>query len=139
MDTIKIQLEDGDIPENWYNIASDFKTPMLPPLHPGTGEPVGPEALAPLFPMALIQQEVSQERWIEIPDEVRHREKWRQALDMLDEITGEERAGGWGLHRQPVVADAGYGDCTEFRLELEARLISLHRLTGKDRIGAQGW
>ena len=71
MDTIKIQLEDGDIPENWYNIASDFKTPMLPPLHPGTGEPVGPEALAPLFPMALIQQEVSQERWIEIPDEVR--------------------------------------------------------------------
>jgi len=56
-----------------------------------------------------------------IPDEVRHREKWRQALDMLDEITGEERAGGWGLHRQPVVADAGYGDCTEFRLELEAR------------------
>ncbi len=71
MDTIKIQLEDGDIPKNWYNIASDFKTPMLPPLHPGTGEPVGPEALAPLFPMALIQQEVSQERWIEIPDEVR--------------------------------------------------------------------
>ncbi|MEE2727506.1 MAG: hypothetical protein VX792_10555 [Candidatus Latescibacterota bacterium] len=69
MDTIKIQLEDGDIPENWYNIASDFKTPMLPPLHPRTGEPVGPEALAPLFPMALIQQEVSQERWIEIPDE----------------------------------------------------------------------
>ena len=44
---------------------------MLPPLHPGTGRPVGPEALAPLFPMALIQQEVSQERWIEIPDEVR--------------------------------------------------------------------
>ena len=68
MDTIKIQLEYGDIHENWYNIASDFKTPMLPPLHPGTGEPVGPEALAPLFPMAIIQQEVSQERWIEIPD-----------------------------------------------------------------------
>jgi SRSO17 transposase len=56
-----------------------------------------------------------------IPEQVRHREKWRQALDMLDEITGDEQDGGWGLQRRPVVADAGYGDCTEFRLGLEAR------------------
>lgn len=61
-----------------------------------------------------------------IPDQVRHREKWRQALDMLDEITGPEavageQAGGFGLGPRPVVADAGYGDTTEFRLELEAR------------------
>ena len=53
MDRIKIQLKDGDTPEHWYNIASDFKTPMLPPLHPGTSQPVGLEAMAPLFPMAL--------------------------------------------------------------------------------------
>ena len=53
MDRIKIQLKDGDTPEHWYNIASDFKTPMLTPLHLGTGQPVGPEALAPLFLMAL--------------------------------------------------------------------------------------
>jgi SRSO17 transposase len=64
-----------------------------------------------------------------IPDQVRHREKWRQALDMLDEITGPEAAageqtGGWGLDPRPVVADAGYGDCTEFRLELERRHLS---------------
>ena len=64
-----------------------------------------------------------------IPDQVRHREKWRQALDMLDEITGPEAAageqtGGWGLDPRPVVADAGYGDCTEFRLELERRDLS---------------
>jgi SRSO17 transposase len=59
-----------------------------------------------------------------IPDQVRHREKWRQALDMLDEITGEERAGGWGLSQRPVVADAGYGDTTEFRLGLDARGLS---------------
>jgi SRSO17 transposase len=59
-----------------------------------------------------------------IPDQVRHREKWRQALDMLDEITGDEQAGGWGLDPRPVVADAGYGDCTEFRLELERRDLS---------------
>jgi SRSO17 transposase len=61
-----------------------------------------------------------------IPDHVRHEEKWRQALDMLDEITGPqgidgEPAGGWGLDPLPVVADAGYGDATEFRLGLEER------------------
>jgi SRSO17 transposase len=51
-----------------------------------------------------------------IPDEVRHREKWRLALDMLDEVTA-----GWGLARRPVVADAGYGDATKFRLGLTER------------------
>ena len=56
-----------------------------------------------------------------IPDQVGHREKWRQALDMLDEITGNEESDGWGLSRRPVVADAGYGDITEFRLGLEQR------------------
>jgi SRSO17 transposase len=55
-----------------------------------------------------------------IPDEVRHREKWRLALDMLDEITGQS-PGEWGLPRRPVVADAGYGDATEFRLGLTER------------------
>jgi SRSO17 transposase len=58
-----------------------------------------------------------------IPDQVRHREKWRQALDMLDEITGDEQDGGWGLDPRPVIGDAGYGDCTEFRLGLEARAL----------------
>lgn len=59
-----------------------------------------------------------------IPDDARHREKWRQALDMLDEITETEEADGWGLSRHPVVADAGYGDTTEFRLGLEQRGLS---------------
>jgi SRSO17 transposase len=59
-----------------------------------------------------------------IPEQVRHQEKWRQALDMLDEITGDEQTGGWGLDLLPVVADAGYGDCTEFRLGLQARGLS---------------
>lgn len=69
-----------------------------------------------------------------IPEQVRHVEKWRQALDMLDEITGPEQvdggqidgepAGGWGLAPRPVVADAGYGDATEFRLGLEERGLS---------------
>jgi tryptophan synthase beta chain len=71
MQPIKIVLEDKDIPQYWYNVQADLKTPMVPPLHPGTRQPIGPEDLAPLFPMGLIQQEVSQDRWIEIPDEVR--------------------------------------------------------------------
>ena len=59
-----------------------------------------------------------------IPDSVRHREKWRLALDMLDEVLGEPEEGGWGLPARPVVSDAGYGDATEFRLGLAARDLS---------------
>src|SRR2546430_11259078 len=62
---------DLDIPTKWYNIQADFKSPAPPVLHPGTGQPIGPADLAPLFPMELIKQEASRARWIEIPDEVR--------------------------------------------------------------------
>ena len=68
---VKIVLDERDIPTHWYNIAADLPAPAPPPLHPGTGQPIGPDDLAPLFPMALIGQEVSVERDIEIPDEVR--------------------------------------------------------------------
>lgn len=71
MDTIKYFLSEDRIPRAWYNIQADLPTPAPPVLHPGTGQPIGPGDLAPLFPMALIMQEVSQERYIEIPDEVR--------------------------------------------------------------------
>jgi tryptophan synthase beta chain len=67
----KYVLNERDIPTRWYNIMADFKTPPAPVLHPGTGQPIGPADLAPLFPMELIKQEVSQERWIEIPEQVR--------------------------------------------------------------------
>src|ERR671925_378541 len=67
----KFLLDERDLPSKWYNIQADLKTPAPPVLHPGTGQPIGPQDLAPLFPMELIKQEVSQERWIEIPDEVR--------------------------------------------------------------------
>jgi tryptophan synthase beta chain len=69
--TTKYLLSEKELPTRWYNIQADFKTPLPPPLHPGTGKPIGPQDLAPLFPMELIKQEVSQERWIEIPEEVR--------------------------------------------------------------------
>jgi tryptophan synthase beta chain len=67
----KYVLDEADLPTQWYNIQADLKTPVPPVLHPGTGQPIGPQDLAPLFPMALIAQEVSQERWIDIPEEVR--------------------------------------------------------------------
>ncbi len=74
----KITLSEKEIPEKWYNIQPDMPNKPLPPLHPATKEPIGPEDLAPLFPMELIKQEVSQERWIEIPEEVREIYKmWR--------------------------------------------------------------
>lgn len=67
----KFTLEEREIPTHYYNIQADLPTPLEPPLHPGTKKPIGPQDLAPLFPMALIAQEVSTERMIEIPDEVR--------------------------------------------------------------------
>ena len=68
----KILLNENEIPENWYNIIADMPNKPLPPLHPGTKEPIGPDALAPLFPMELIKQEVTPDKWVEIPDEVRN-------------------------------------------------------------------
>jgi tryptophan synthase beta chain len=67
---VKYILQESELPRHWYNIAADLPSPMPPPLHPGTGQPVGPEDLAPLFPGALIAQEVSTERHIEIPTDV---------------------------------------------------------------------
>ncbi|MDP7600404.1 MAG: TrpB-like pyridoxal-phosphate dependent enzyme, partial [Rhodospirillales bacterium] len=70
-DTIKYVLDEDRMPKNWYNITADLPEPLAPVIHPGTGQPIGPEDLAPLFPMALIMQEVSAEREIEIPEPVR--------------------------------------------------------------------
>ena len=67
----KILLDESDIPTHWYNIIPDLPAPPPPVLHPGTMEPVGPGDLAPLFPMELILQEVSQDSYIEIPEPVR--------------------------------------------------------------------
>jgi len=68
----KIILSENEIPDKWYNIIADMPNKPLPPLHPATREPIGPEALAPLFPMELIKQEVTTDKWVDIPDEVRH-------------------------------------------------------------------
>ena len=70
MPQTKFLLDESDIPKHWYNIVADMPNPPTPPLGPD-GKPIGPEALAPIFPMALIEQEVSAERWIPIPEPVR--------------------------------------------------------------------
>ena len=70
-DTVKYLLDESRIPKHWYNLQADLPRPAPAVLHPGTHQPVGPGDLAPLFPMALILQEVSTEREIEIPEPVR--------------------------------------------------------------------
>ncbi|MCA0295701.1 MAG: TrpB-like pyridoxal phosphate-dependent enzyme [Actinobacteria bacterium] len=66
----KVVLDEAEMPTHWYNLVADLPTPPPPPLHPGTQQPLTPDDLAPLFPMGLIEQEASTERWIEIPKEV---------------------------------------------------------------------
>jgi len=69
MERMKIVLDEKDLPRQWYNLAADLPTPLQPPLGPN-GKPVTPEMLAPVFPMNLIEQEVSKKRWIKIPEEI---------------------------------------------------------------------
>jgi len=70
MTPTKILLPEDELPTRWYNVLHDLPTPPPPVLHPGTGQPIGPDDLAPLFPMDLILQEVSQEQYVDIPGEV---------------------------------------------------------------------
>ncbi|MGC8828313.1 MAG: TrpB-like pyridoxal phosphate-dependent enzyme [Verrucomicrobiia bacterium] len=70
-ETTRFVLGQSDIPESWYNIQADLPEPLPPPLHPGTKQPIPPEALTAIFPENLVQQEISQERWVEIPKPVR--------------------------------------------------------------------
>ena len=67
----KFVLDEKELPSRWYNIQADLPAPLPPVIHPGTLQPIGPQDLAPLFPMEIIKQEVSQERWIDIPEPVR--------------------------------------------------------------------
>lgn len=71
MEEVKVLLDQDEVPKRWYNILPDLPEPLPPPINPATKEPIGPEALAPIFPMELIKQEMSPERYIDIPEEVR--------------------------------------------------------------------
>ena len=77
-DTVKYFLSEDELPKTWYNLVADLPNPPAPVIHPGRMDPVGPDDLSPLFPMAIIMQEVSQEREIEIPEPVRNiYRQWR--------------------------------------------------------------
>ncbi len=81
MERTKFILDEKEMPTSWYNILPDLPEPLPPVLHPGTGKPVTPDDLAPLFPMALIMQEFSPERYIEIPEEVQSLYRtWRPTI-----------------------------------------------------------
>jgi tryptophan synthase beta chain len=81
MERTKYLLEEKDMPTRWYNIQADLPVPLPPYLHPGTKQPLGPADLAPLFAMELIKQEVSQERYIDIPEEVQQVYRlWRPTI-----------------------------------------------------------
>jgi len=87
MNRTKYVLDEKDMPTQWYNILPDLPVPLSPPLHPGTGQPIGPDDLAPLFPMALIMQEFSPEQYVDIPEEV-------QSIYKMWRPTGLHRAYG---------------------------------------------
>jgi len=81
MERAKFILDEKDMPTRWYNILPDLPEPLPPVLHPGTGKPVTPDDLAPLFPMALIMQEFSPEKYIDIPEEVQEIYRtWRPTI-----------------------------------------------------------
>ena len=87
----KIFLSENDIPTSWYNIVADMKNKPLPPLNPKTKEVLNPSDLEPIFAKELIKQELTQEKWVEIPDEVRELYKiWRPTP--LVRATGLEKA-----------------------------------------------
>lgn len=93
MNTKRVILSANEMPTAWYNLNADLPEPCPPPLHPGTHEPMGPADLEPIFARELIAQEVSQERWIEIPDVVRDKlQIWRPTpltrADALEEALG---------------------------------------------------
>ncbi len=89
-ETIKVFLNDDDMPTQWYNIQADLPHPLPPPVDKN-GRPIGPDALAPVFPMNLIEQEVSQERWISIPNPVLEI-LWRWRPTPLQRATRLEQA-----------------------------------------------
>ena len=98
-DQVKYVLDETDIPKTWYNLTADLPKPLPPVLHPGTKQPIGPADLEPLFPMELILQEVSAERYIDIPEPIRDVYRmWRPvAADARAPARAEARHAGQDL------------------------------------------
>ena len=97
-ETVKFLLGERDIPTHWVNLMADLPSDGPPPLHPGTKAPAGPDDLSPLFPMALIMQEVSTEPEIEIPEPVRDAYKLWRPTPLYRARRLEQRARHPGAH-----------------------------------------
>src|SRR5207302_1201924 len=139
----KYLLDESEIPTHWYNIVPDLPHPPAPVLHPGTGQPIGPADLAPLFPMALIAQEVSQDKTIEIPDEVRdvyrlsrptplfRARRLERALDTTAHIyskyEGVISPGSLGIAISEAVEDAATHDDAHYSLGSVLNHVLLHQ------------
>src|SRR2546425_1278379 len=138
----RIVLDEKEMPTRWYNIQADLPFPGSPPLHPGTRQPIGPQDLAPLFPMELIKQEVSQERYIDIPLPVQEALRlWRptplmRATRLERELTNAGRkiraehpdsTGSLGIAISEAVEDAATRDDTKYSLGSVLNHVLMHQ------------
>jgi len=115
-DSVKYLLPEDRIPRAWYNIAADLPQPLPAVLHPGTGQPIGPADLSPIFPIALILQEVAGEREIEISQPVRDVYKlWRPSP--LYRAARFERVVARGGERKCEAVQQGHADIGEQEIE----------------------
>src|SRR3989304_5633553 len=90
----KFTLDAKDLPTHRHHTRAARREPLPPPIHPATGQPIGPQDLAPLFPMALIEQEVSRERWIAIPEPVREAYRLWRPTPLITRALALEKAPG---------------------------------------------
>src|SRR5664279_1387042 len=129
----KIMLDESEMPTQWYNIIPDLPEPPPPPLHPGTLQPVGPEDLMPLFPMDLILQEVTGDRYVDIPGEVLDvYRQWRPSplfrAHRLEKALGTpEHTGSLGIAISEAVEVAAQSDDTKYALGSVLNHVLLHQ------------
>ena len=117
---VKFLLSESEIPTHWVNLTADLPGDPLPPLHPATKQPLGPDDLAPLFPMALIEQEVSAEPEIEIPDEVRDVYKLWRPTPLL-----RAHLDRWFAERPQRPEGVASGDWLSWEQDKHERLLAL--------------
>jgi predicted alternative tryptophan synthase beta-subunit len=122
MTQTKILLDESDIPTHWYNVVADMPNPPAPPLGPN-GQPIGPEALTAIFPMSLIEQGVSAERWIAIPEPV------SEALNMYrpSPLKDPNNQGSLGIAISEAVEEAASRPDTNYALGSVLNHVLLHQ------------
>jgi len=121
------------VPSAWFNVAPHLPAPMQPPLHPATKEPVGPDDLAPLFPMALIGQEVSADPWIDVPGEVLDILRLWRPTPLVRAVDTTHRIARGDLAAKVEVHPHDYPELAELADSINAMAASLERARGLER------